>query len=115
MPASMLRTCLSALGGSGSAEVEYIDLSSGSDYLDEVCRFISASYVFDQAATSAQPDECGSGSSYVYPGPCENGWLGDDCTHDCTSGSQYTGFYCTTTVPVSTNNFMFLLGTHLLH
>ena len=96
MPANRLRSCLTSLDGTGTIEIEYIETAYstyGLNYLDNVCKAINPHLSYDKDRTEAQPDAFTSGSAYMYPSSCGQGWLGNDCSNG-HGNSNYDGFYC---------------------
>ena len=100
MPASHLRSCLNSLGGTGTRTIDYISIDHGyREYLNKVCNAAKPGTYFDMARTRTQPDLLNSHSYYakygvMYPGHCNYGWLGRDCTNRGTN-NEYDGFFCT--------------------
>ena len=98
MPASRIRECLTSLGGTGVHTIDYIDISHGYyQYLDNVCNAAKKGSFFDRARTQhnqRNTDYSASIKGYIYPGPCNNGWLGNDCPYRL-HWTEYSGFYCT--------------------
>ena len=96
MMAASLRGCLMILGATGTKEIEYIETSHGNtDYLDKICNAIGENLTYDSSRTESQPDIChsGSGSAYMYPSHCNQGWLGTDCRNGWPQ-RRPAGFYC---------------------
>ena len=95
MMAASLRGCLNILGATGTKEIEYIETDYGhTDYLDKICNTIGENLTYDSSRTESQPDIFHSGSAYMYPGACRQGWL---LCGDYNSGygnRNYAGFYC---------------------
>ena len=93
--AASLRGCLMILGATGTKEIEYIEpFSHRTDHLDKICNTIGENLTYDSSRTESQPDICHSGSAYMYPGPCGQGWL--ECKghkYGCFN-RDYAGFYC---------------------
>ena len=92
--AGSLRGCLNILGATGTKEIEYIETDYGhTDYLDKICNAIGENLTYDSSRTESQPDILHSGSAYMYPSRCNQGWLGRDCSNDY-GNRNYAGFYC---------------------
>ena len=98
MPASRLRNCLTSLGGTGIHTIDYIDYSNGyRQYLDKVCDAAKKGSFFDRSRTQYNQRDLGLSNNvkgYVYPGACNNGWLGNDCPYRL-HWTKYSGMYCT--------------------
>ena len=94
MMAASLRGCLMILGATGTKEIEYIETSHGNtDYLDKICNVIGENLTYDSSRTESQPDIFHSGSAYMYPASCGQGWLGRDCSRNY-GDRNFAGFYC---------------------
>ena len=94
MMAASLRGCLNILGATLTNEIECMDLDYGhTDYLDKICNAIGENLTYDSSRTESQPDILHSGSAYMYPSRCNQGWLGRDCSNDY-GHRNYAGFYC---------------------
>ena len=83
-----LNQCLAALGAQYS-NVQYIEVAYGHlDYLDNICQ----EFGYSSYASTHGGDQC-TGSAYMYPSHCGQGWLGTSCWNGC-GNANYDGFYC---------------------
>ena len=94
MLAMNLRGCLTALGGNGTNNIEYIETHYGyRNYLDNICSSIRPTLVFDRVRTEEQADMCKDGNvAFMYPSNCDTTWL-EGCENNCTF-ENFEGFYC---------------------
>ena len=97
MKASLLRDCLTSLGGDPEfRQVEYIETIFGhEDYLENVCQSIYPDLKYDNQKTVEQVDACPSNADgLMYPSYCDDGWLACDTIKNGCANPNFEGFFC---------------------